>query len=125
MGEGGRLVYHPSAPHKTTTTEAGPPVWNPYKEKCPPQLTTRESQRILETSHAEGDDPLEPRRWAVHRSELGTEFFESKFTERRADGSVVVHGYPTARVPPKVLRKMRDAGDLTQAEYNRFRKELG
>lgn len=124
MGAGPRLVYMPSAPHKTTTTEAGPPIWIPSKEKCPAELTTRDSQKLLRTSHAIGDDPLETRRWAVRRTDRGIEFYESKFTENQPDGNVVVHGHPTARVPPAVLRKMKAAGEITEAEYNRFRKEF-
>jgi hypothetical protein len=96
----------------------------PFKEKCPPDMTAVERDDLLSRSIPKGDRPTDPRRYAVRRTTTGPEFYESKLTRLESNGTIVVHGHPTTRVPPSVLRRMRDVGLITKAEYERFRKEL-
>lgn len=119
-----RLVYEPSPSHKVETTVVGPPKWNPHKERCPVDLDLEEREVLLAGSIASDDDGENPRRWAVRRTAKGLEFYESKLTREMPDGTIVVHGHPTRRVPPKVLRTMQAQGLINPAEYNRLRKEL-
>ena len=119
-----RLVYEPSPSHKVETTAAGPPKWNPYKERCPVNLGISERESLLAESASRSDDDIDPRRWAVRRTRSGLELYESKLTREMPDGSIVVHGHPTRRVPPPVLRLWRDRGKISAAEYNRLRKEV-
>ena len=119
------MVYFPNPAHKVETTEAGPPRWNPDKEKCPREMTVVERLELLELSQAEDGAEDNPKRWAVWRTISGVFFFETKPTLTLPDGRLEVHGHPTSRVPPRILRQMRDSGLITPAEYNRFRKELG
>lgn len=116
--------YEPSPAHKEGTTEAGPPQWIPFKEKCPSDMTIREREELLRQSFSIDGQPAAPRRYAVRRTSSGPEFYESKLTRSDQDGTIIVHGHPTRRVPPAVLRRMRDAEVITKAEYERFRKEL-
>lgn len=118
------LVYVPNPPHKATTTEAGPPRWIPYKEKCDPAISLAQAQQMLRDSFSEDGSPTNPRRYAVRRSGNRAEFYESKLTQVPPGGHIEVHGHPTRRVPPAVLRRMRDSGAITRAEFERFRKEL-
>lgn len=118
-----RFRYEPSPAHKTRTTEAGPPVWIPFKEKCP-EMALEEREELLASSISADCRPETPRRYAVRRTSTGPQFYESKLTRVDPDGAIVVHGHPTRRVPPVVLRAMRAAGLITNPEYERFRKEL-
>lgn len=118
------MVYEPSPQHKWGTTEAGPPKWNPDKERCPEDLGLEEREQLLAESVSKHGDPADPRRWALRRTERGIELYESKLTRTLPDGTIVVHGHPTRRVPPPVLRAMRDRGVVSNAEYSRLRKEL-
>jgi hypothetical protein len=70
-------------------------------------------------------DPGDPRsrRFAVRRTATGLELFDVKYTGDEG-GVPVFHGHPASRVPAAVLREMRNRGDITEAEYNRLRKEL-
>ncbi|MEM9558453.1 MAG: SHOCT domain-containing protein [Acidobacteriota bacterium] len=119
-----KLVYEPSPQHKWGTTEAGPPKWNPDKERCPRDLGLEERDALLAASVSKTDDRLDPRRWALRRTERGVEIYESKLTIVKPDGTIVVHGHPTRRMPPKILRAMRDQGLITSAEYQRLRRDL-
>jgi hypothetical protein len=120
-----QIEYEPSPAHKYGTTVVGPPTWNPSKEKCPEDLTVSEREELLRYSLAPNGRADNPRRYAVRRAGGGTEFYESKLTVVKPDGTIVVHGHPTRRVPPAVLRQMRDDGLINQTEYRRFLKELG
>ncbi len=119
------IEYEPSPAHKYGTTVAGPPTWNPSKEKCPEDLTVSEREELLRQSFARDGRGDNPRRYALRRASGGTEFYESKLTVVQPGGTIVVHGHPTRRVPPAVLRQMRDEGLIRQAEYRRLIKELG
>lgn len=118
------MVYFPNPVHKVETTAAGPPRWNPDKEKCPQEMTLAERHELLEASVAEDGAEDNPKRWAVWRTNTGVFFYETKPTLTKRDGQIEIHGHPTSRVPPVVLRQMRDVGLISRAEYNRFRKEL-
>jgi hypothetical protein len=119
-----RFEYEPSPAHKIQTTEAGPPRWIPFKEKCPPEMTVREREELLAQSISEDGRRETPRRYAFRHTPNGPEFYECKLTREKSDGTIVVHGHPTSRVPPRVLRRMRDMGLITQAEYRFLVKEL-
>jgi hypothetical protein len=119
-----RFRYEPSPAHKDRTTEIGPPRWIPFKEKCPPGMTVEEREELLLHSFPKDGQPRTARRYAIRRTSAGPEFYESKLTRIDSDGTIIVHGHPTNRVPPNVLRRMRDEGLITQSEYERFRREL-
>lgn len=116
------MLYWPNPAHKDHTSEAGPPSWNPYKEKCP-RMTVAERDALLQASIPV--DPRDPRsrRFAVRRTAAGIELFDVKYTEDRG-GVPVFHGHPASRVPIEVLREMKSLGSITDAEYSRLRKEL-
>lgn len=118
------MLYWPNPAHKRETTEAGPPAWRPDKAPCP-RLTVEERDALLEASIAlNPQDPMS-RRYAFRRSPLGEpDFFEAKLTEVR-ESKPVFHGYPTVRVPSRILRLFRDQGAISNAEYRRMIKELG
>jgi len=120
-----QIEYEPSPAHKYGTTVVGPPTWNPSKEKCPEDLTVSERKELLRQSFAPDGRADNPRRYALRRASAGTEFYESKRTVVKLDGTIVVHGHPTRRVPPAVLRQMRDKGLILPAEYRRLVRELG
>jgi hypothetical protein len=115
------LFYFPNPAHKTVTTEAGPPRWYPKKTACEEELTTREAQCLLEQSVAEDGEPLNPRRWAVRRVGNEVRWYRTLPTQVHPDGKVEVHGHPFVpgypKVPPRVLRQMRERGMITAAEY--------
>ena len=74
----------------------------------------------------EHPDSPSSRRFAVRRGGRGLEFFAAQATRTAEDGEVEYHGYPTThRVPGKVLRRFRDRGDITAAEYRQLVKRLG
>jgi hypothetical protein len=96
----------------------------PDKEKCPPELSIEERDELLRQSESVDGRPENPRRYAVRRTPEGPEFYECKLTRYLPDGTAVVHGHPTRRIPPPVLRRMRERGLVTDAEYRQFVKEL-
>lgn len=87
-------------------------------------MTAQEREELLRQSiSADGRDET-PRRYAIRRTPAGPEFYECKLTQIMPDGTIVVHGHPTKRVPPSVLRRMRNGGSISEAEYKQFVKEL-
>ncbi len=118
------FVYVPNPAHKWGTTEAGPPVWSPDKEKCPDDITIAERGQLLDRSIAKDGAEDNPSRYAIRRSENQIEFYETKLTGTHPNGLMEIHGHPTRRVPPAVLRSMRQEGLLTDADYNKFRKRM-
>ena len=117
--------YVPNPAHKRETMEAGPPRWRPDKEPCPPEMTPRERSVLLRGSVPEPPDSPSSRRFAVRRGGRDIELFAAQATRTAEDGEVEYHGYPTRRVPGKVLRRFRDQGDINAAEYRRLVKRLG
>jgi hypothetical protein len=115
------LCYYPNPAHKRLTTEAGPPLWRPDKSCCPDDMTLKEREELLRSSVSEDKDPQHPVRYAVRRTANGMEWFTTRLTRRHPDGRVEIHGFPFEpghpKIPPSVLRQMRDAGIINQAEY--------
>ena len=70
-------------------------------------------------------DSPSSRRFAVRRGGRGLEFFAAQATRTAEAGEVEYHGYPTHRIPGKVLREFRDRGDITVPEYRQLVKRLG
>jgi hypothetical protein len=118
-----RLWYYPNPSHKTGTTEAGPPAWHPDKTACPEDLGLEERERLVRDSVAQSDDPCDPVRFAVRRLGNELQWFTTRLTGEHPDGRVEIHGYPfqpgQPKIPPSVLRKLRDAGIITRAEYRK------
>lgn len=117
-----RLVYLPSPAHKTATSEAGPPRWHPDKSACPNDLSLAEREQLLSGSVPEDPaDPFCPVRYAIRRGADGLEWFVTRLTVEHVDGGIEIHGYPFApgcpKVPPAVLRRLRDSGRITSTEY--------
>jgi hypothetical protein len=115
--------YWPNPAHKEETNEAGPPAWNPYKEKCPRGMTVTERNALLEASVPVEEGNPRSRRFALRRTAAGLEFFDIKYS-RDVDGDQEFHGHPASRIDRGVLRVFRTRGLIDQAEYNRLRREL-
>ncbi len=118
------MRYWPNPAYKRETTEAGPPLWRPDKEPCPNDLTEAERNRLLKTSVPR--DPADPhsRRFNVRRGPRGLEVYEAKWT-LDLDGESEFHGHPASWVPANVLRKFRDDGRITKAEYTKLVRDFG
>ena len=115
------MRYWPNPAHKRETTEAGPPRWRPDKQPCPNDMTVAERNQLLETSIPDPDAPR-PRRFNVRRGPRGLELYEAKLT-REVDGEPEFHGHPATRIPNKVLRALRERGDISAAEFGKLRKQ--
>ncbi len=118
------MRYWPNPAHKSETTESGPPKWNPDKDACPSDMTVAERNGLFQGSMPVDDSDPTSRRFALRRTDEGTvEFYDVKLTQI-VDGEPEFHGHPASRVDRRVLRRMRDEGLITAAEYNRLRKAL-
>lgn len=118
------MRYWPNPAHKRETTEAGPPAWHPSKDACPP-MTIEERRELLQDSISLDPEDPRARRYAMRwTDDLRLELYEAKWT-REVEGEQEFHGHPTRRIPASVLRRFRDQGRLTEAEYKRLIKELG
>ena len=117
------MCYFPNPAHKRETTEAGPPRWRPDKEPCP-NMTPRERATLLQQSLAKDPGSPTSQRFAIRRGTSGLEFFTARVT-RVVNANVEFHGYPTGQVPASVLRRFRDQGRITNAEYRSLLKRLG
>lgn len=62
-------------------------------------------------------------RYALRSGPGGFEWFAARVT-REVEGELEYHGYPCDHVPIRVLRRFRDLGRITPAQYEKFRKEL-
>jgi hypothetical protein len=118
------MRYWPNPAHKVETTEAGPPVWTPDKDRCPSGMTVQERRALFDASVPLNADDPHSRRFAVRRTEHGLELYDVKWTEDDATGEPVFHGHPASRVPRLVLKKWRDEGVVSAAEYRRLSREL-
>ena len=78
---------------------------------------------MVRDSVAQSDDPCDPVRFAVRRLGNELQWFTTRLTVEHPDGRVEIHGYPfqpgQPKIPPSVLRKLRDAGIITRAEYRK------
>lgn len=121
-----RLWYYPNPAHKKGTTEAGPPEWYPAKTACPDTMTLEERDQLVAESLPLSEDPLDPSRIAVRRVEGRLEWYRTMQTRRHPDGRIEIHGHPFEpgypKIPPAVLRRMRDSGLITAREYTRLVK---
>lgn len=115
--------YWPNPAHKQETTEAGPPVWAPDKEKCPRGMTVTERNALLASSVPSHAYDPRSRRFALRRTDAGLEAYDVKYT-RDVDGEPEFHGHPAARIERSALKVLRDRGDLSPAEYRRLAREL-
>ena len=88
-------------------------------------MTPRQRTALLRDSIPEQADSPASRRFAVRQGESGLEFFVAQATRTTESGEVEYHGYPTSSIPGRVLRRFRDRGDITSAEYRRLVKRLG
>jgi len=118
------MLYWPNPAHKAETTEAGPPLWTPDKDLCPTGMTVAERRDLLATSVPANEEDPRSRRFALRRTEHGLELFDVKWTEDSPGGDPVFHGHPASRVPRTVLKRWRDDGVVTAAEYRRLSREL-
>jgi hypothetical protein len=59
------MRYWPNPAHKVETTEAGPPLWTPDKDRCPPGMTVQERRALLDASVAVDPTNHRSRRFAV------------------------------------------------------------
>ncbi len=118
------MRYWPNPAHKRQTTEAGPPRWRPDKEPCPDDMTRDERSQLLDS--AVPVDPSDPRsrRFNVRRGVDGLELYDAKWTQDVA-GEPEFHGHPASFVPAKVLRVLRDKGQITPAEYRKLARRFG
>lgn len=98
-------------------------MWSPDKAKCPRGMTVEERSTLLAASvPVDASDPRS-RRFAVRRTSTDLEVFDIKYG-RDVDGVPEFHGHPASRIDRGALKLLRDAGQITPAEYNRLRKEL-
>jgi len=116
------MRYWPNPAHKEETTEAGPPRWRPHKSKCP-LMSIEERETLMAESVPEDAARPESPRYAFRDTAHGLEWFAGRFT-RMVDGEAEYHGYPTNHVPIRVLKRLRDDGRLSDAQYRRLRREL-
>ena len=87
-------------------------------------MTPRERTTLLQESVAKAPDSPTSQRFAVRRGASGLKFFTARVT-RVVNDDVEYHGYPTSQVPGSVLRRFRDQGRITKAEYRSLLKRLG
>jgi hypothetical protein len=98
-------------------------MWNPDKAKCPRGMTVEERNAILAASVAVDASDPRSRRFAVRRTPTELEIFDIKYG-RDVEGIPEFHGHPASRIDRGALKLLRDADQITPAEYNRLRKEL-
>lgn len=117
-------TYAPNRAHKREWTDAGPPAFRSDKSPRPPEITAIECAELLQTSIPE--DPVDPRsrRYAVRRSDHGAELFAAQAHSPAGQDPVEFHGYPVPTAPAKVLRQLRDRGDLLAPEYRQLIRGL-
>lgn len=110
--------------HNPRVSEEGPPRWVPGGEKCPEDLSQTELDELIAASLPADDDPASCRRFALRRTENGTQFFETKSSNRVESGRPVMHGHPIGsnEVPARIARRWLDLGWIKKSEYNRITK---
>lgn len=117
-------TYAPNPTHKREWTGVGPPARRSDKSPCPSDITAIECHELLQIAIPE--DPADPRsrRYAVRRSDIGAELFAALAHSPAGLEPIEFHGYPVPTAPAKVLRKLRDRGDLLPPEYRRLIRGL-
>ena len=117
------MRYRPNPAHKRETSEAGPPRWRPDKSLCP-AMTIEDREILLRESIPENPNDGASRRYAVRITSTGPEWFVACAHSQQGD-EVEFHGYPVTHVPAQVLRRFRDRGAISEAEYRRLVRQLG
>lgn len=87
-------------------------------------MSLDERERLFRESLPESEVDSRSPRFAFRVGPRGYEWFIARLTQV-TDGEPEFHGYPADHVPPRVLRRFRDLGRLTEAEYRRLLKEVG
>ena len=82
-----------------------------------------ERDELLRASIAE-DQGVDSPRYAVRTTSEGLEWFVARAHSVGAD-EVEYHGHPVSYVPPRVLRRFRDQGAITERDYRRLIRQLG
>lgn len=118
------MRYAPSVVHKREWTEAGPPLPRSDKTPCPSDITGVECNALLQSSVPEECSEPRARRYAVRRSERGVELFAAQVHSPAGQEPAEFHGYPVPTAPARVLRALRDRGDLLPPEYRRLVRGL-
>jgi hypothetical protein len=85
-------------------------------------MSVEERERLMAESIAE-DDADGSTRYALRIGPSGLEWLAGRLT-RLVDGEPEYHGYPCVHVPIRVLRRFRDLGKITEAQYEKLRKVL-
>jgi hypothetical protein len=117
-------LYAPNPVHKREWTEVGPPAPRSDKSPCPNDITAVECHALLRGSIPEDPNDPRSRRFAVRRSDGGAELFAGQAHSPAGQEPIEFHGYPVATAPAKVLRQLRNRGDLLLPEYRRFIRGL-
>lgn len=117
-------VYGPNPAHKQEWTNAGPPAPRSDKSPCPRDITAIECEELLRSAVPEEADDLRSRRYAARRTDDGVELFAAQAHSPAGQEPIEFHGYPVSTAPAKVLRSLRDRGDLLAPEYRRLVKGL-
>jgi hypothetical protein len=86
-------------------------------------MSVQERERLLLESVPEDPERPDSPRYAFRVTAQGLEWFAGRCTWM-VDGEAEFHGYPASSVPIKVLKRLRDSGRLSDAEYRRLRREL-
>lgn len=118
------MRYAPNRVHKREWTEAGPPLPRSDKTPCPSDITGVECDALLQRSVPEESSDPRARRYAVRRSDRGVELFAAQVHSPSGQEPLELHGYPVASAPARVLRELRDRGDLLPSEYRRLLRGL-
>ena len=86
-------------------------------------MSVGEREMLMAESIAEDEAAVGSTRYALRTGPAGLEWFAGRLT-RIVDGEPEFHGYPCDHVPIRVLRRFRDAGKITRAQYENLRKIL-
>jgi hypothetical protein len=87
-------------------------------------MTIEERDALLAASIAVDPADTRSRRYALRRTVAGIELFDVKHTGT-VGGEEEFHGHPASWVPARILRRFRDSGDLSQAEYQVLARTMG
>lgn len=116
------VIYRENPKHKRGARGGGPPRWFPDRDSlCPEDITLQMAQQLLDDSF-DGTDAAHPEGRARYAVDEAGRFFKA-YSE---DHGETWHGYPVRRelvgrqFPSRVLRRFRDEGLITGAEYRRL-----
>lgn len=81
-------------------------------------MTSSECEALLRGSVPEDPDDPRTRRYAVRRADTGIEIFAAQVHSPAGQHPTELHGYPVPTAPARVLRALRDRGEISQPEYH-------